>query len=785
MNSRSFAFAIALCACICGLRVDFSARAQDPFDDIGGDSAQNTPRRKIDTAGSESSIDSNERDAVVRSLRANPPTSPEELASAIRWMGRIRRWDEVGRWLTALGQKQIDPQTALRVQDRAGTNTWLEIEGNANLFTPAQLAVVARIRSLAEEAVSSPAALTQNIRQLYSDSRTERIAGFQGLKGAGYSGIAAILNAVSSEQGVTPNGALVEAFSLLGPQATRAWHTAMTTPHDDVRDRLVQLVARAPQPDMGCELLAALHDPKVSEASKQSVQKSLLDREQAVPSNTQVYRYTLRQLDKSIADYRHHLALNDLDTDIGWQLQGDGRTVQPIRATGADGHLNRASQAALTSLRLTAQGDVASARAVAVHLEQCAQRGDRDLTANTEFQKILPDSLRDSHEFASLVWDAAVKENLPGAQALATSNLSRWTGPLQPNAVRDRLVAATKSGYPFVRYPAAVALMNSVLESRNGLETADSSAVVETGEKGLPPETAAPASPSDMANPVLKLNSDRKFDSRFEGRSRLDVVGREMQQFLADPLVLIVGGSPSLRSHMHGLADQLGFRFLEAASVRDVFDTLRSGAPIEAVFIIDHLRDMDLGQLIQRIRSNPSTSTVPIALLADSLSRGEHSVAAADHRVVMGSVPPEVDGLGDILRRFQHMTEMPRVDSSQRILWKESASNYFRATAPENPKDGIHPVTGLLASTQEEQQNLLRIVADGEAGVSKREQASQIFVQSVRRFGLLISSESANAQYDVYNARGGNEPVTRAVMGRVLDAIEASTGQRSWSEIGP
>jgi hypothetical protein len=27
--------------------------------------------------------------------------------------------------------------------------------------------------------------------------------------------------------------------------------------------------------------------------------------------------------------------------------------------------------------------------------------------------------------------------------------------------------------------------------------------------------------------------------------------------------------------------------------------------------------------------------------------------------------------------------------------------------------------------------------------------------------------------------------VTRAVMGRILDAIEASTGQRSWSETGP
>jgi hypothetical protein len=89
----------------------------------------------------------------------------------------------------------------------------------------------------------------------------------------------------------------------------------------------------------------------------------------------------------------------------------------------------------------------------------------------------------------------------------------------------------------------------------------------------------------------------------------------------------------------------------------------------------------------------------------------------------------------------------------------------------------------LLADTQESQQNLIRIACDASESVLKREQASQIFVQSVRRFGLLISSETANAQYDVYNARGEDEPVTRVNLGRILDAIEAGNGSRAWSEI--
>ncbi|MFN7731290.1 MAG: hypothetical protein ACK5OB_05275, partial [Pirellula sp.] len=581
MNSRTFAIAIAFSACTCASWVDYSACAQDPFDDLGNDPAPTAPRGRTNADASDGAFDTSERDAVVRSLRANPPRSPEELARAIQWMTRIQRWDEAGRWLSALGQTNLDPQTALNVYQRAGSKAWLDIEGNASAFDANQLGVVAKIRELADQAIHSPAALTQNIRLLYSDSKTDRLAGFQGIKAAGYSGIAAMVNSVIADGGVAPNASMIEAFSLLGPAATRAWQAAMSTLHDDARERLIQLVARAPQPDMGVELLAALHDPKVSEATKRMVSQALLDRDQPVPSDEQAYRYALKQVEKSIANYRDLFAVNDLTEDVAWRLQNDGRVVQPILATSAEQQLTRASQAGLAALRLSAQSDIASAKAVAAHLEHRSHLGDLNLASNAEFQKLLPESLRDSHEFASLIWDAAVQDKLPGAQALAVSNLSRWSGTLQPVPVRDRLVAATRSGYPFVRYPAAEALMNSILSARNGLETpqatADSPSIADDSQGAA----AGTLSPSDrpVSTSVPVALTDRRLDSRFEGRSRLDAVGREMQQLLAEPLVLIVGGSGSLRGHMHGLVDQLGFRFMEAGSVADVFETLRGSVP--------------------------------------------------------------------------------------------------------------------------------------------------------------------------------------------------------------
>jgi preprotein translocase subunit SecD len=129
--------------------------------------------------------------------------------------------------------------------------------------------------------------------------------------------------------------------------------------------------------------------------------------------------------------------------------------------------------------------------------------------------------------------------------------------------------------------------------------------------------------------------------------------------------------------------------------------------------------------------------------------------------VVVGSVPPTLEGLGDILARLNQIIAYPRAAPEDRILWKNQAANYLRVAHPTIQVSESTGVTVRLADTQEEQNNLLRVAADMGQTPRQREQASQIFVQSIRRFGVLISSDTLNAQYDVYNTRGANEPVTR------------------------
>lgn len=770
------------------------ANAQDPFgeDPIGGGTV--APQTS-NNPSSRSPIDPNETNAVVRSLRANPPTTAKELGKAIDWMTRIRRWDETGHWLDTISKTELNGPMAIEILQSAGARAWGAIERNANAFQPGQLQVIGKLRKLADDEIHSPATLEKHVIRLTSPDQSERLKGYDGLRAAGNAGVAAVVNAVMRPNGLTPTNSMVEAFSLLGPQATRAWQAAMTTQSPDARERLIQLVQRAPQPDMGPELLASLHDTAIKATVRQGIADALIARGKQIPTPTQSYDYGVTTLNRSLDQYRQLLKLNDVQTQAAWDLTDDGTGVQVADATPAEIALTRAAQAAIATLRAEASSDAVSAKALAAVMEKLSRNGNLDLTKSPVFQSLLPESLRDSHEFACLIWDAAQTNSLRGAQSLAASNLARWQGKLLPNPVRDRLVAACESGDPHTRYPAAIALMNTLIDQRavltnarsgdseDGANEAENTATsVVRIEQGTINTVSAVTSNTNRANSVLQNQSsglDPSAPIGFQGSSRVDFVGREMQRLMAEPMVMIVGASPSLRSHMHQLVDQMGFRYFEASSVDDVFAALRNATPIEGIVILDHLRDMDLGQLVQRVRANPSTSTTPIALLADSLSNLEHSVAMNDPGVVVGAVPPSLEAFGDIVHRMDNILAHPRATPEDRVRWKENAANYFRQRDPQGPTLDPTGVTIRLADTQSDQHNLLRIAADPEMPAKRREQASQIFVQSVQRFGLLISTDMINAQYDVYNTRGETEPVTRLVVGKILDAIDAEYGRRA------
>jgi CheY-like chemotaxis protein len=696
---------------------------------------------------SKSRMSPNEKSAVVKTLRANPPKSAKDLARAIQLTSRIRRWDEVNYWMDQINKAGVNEDSATQMVQSVGSETFLSLQIGNEEISDEHKSLAKKILELSRLRSLDPARLRAHARSLLSNDKQSRIQAFRSLQAAGSQGVKALIDLTLSEESIIPNSTMSEALSLMGKTAIAAWLEAMTTSDAKARGRLALLAAPVGDPSMALELCSVANDEMTPEHVRKELESIAQNRNKKIPNADATFRYAVNQMNQGLKDFQRVRWHDEADAFTTWELASSGLEVIERSARESDIQWKRVLQLTNSVLKLGPISGIDSALAVAINLEGSARLGTEvnQASINARF----PSLMRESYEFGCLVWDAAEQADLSTAQLQAVANLARWAAPgTMPLAVRDRLSQACKSGYASVRYEAAGALVKSMMSIK-------------------------PDGSTDWV------------DQSFEGRNRLERILAEMRLLEDRPLTLVVGGNPGLRGHAHELMEAFGSRVLEASSANQVFSSIREGQPIEAILIVDRVLEMDLGQLIQRIRGNPTTGRCPIALLAESLSNREHAVADTDPRVVMGSLPPEHANFVDILRRMRIVSQSPSIDPSSRIAWKELAKAYWldveSALVAKQPKDGFSPVVQSPVG----QRHLISIVLDKSQPMPKREQASQIFVQSVKDFGLLISTETANAQYDEYNSRGPTEVDLRGVLGRVLDAIEASRGDKPWSEVAP
>ena len=730
------------------------AFAQDPFSlDGPGTPETDLPTNSPTNAkqGLSNRFDPNEQSSVVLSLRSHPPRSAPELARAIQLMARIRRWDEVGYWLDEAVKLGLSEATATQMVQTAGTQTFMQLMSLDARLSEIQKSNAKKILDLASAAVTNPKKLAESVANLRSTVKADRIRAHRSLESAGNRGVSALINHLLSEGVAAPNSTMCESFSLMGKPAVAAWQAAMSSPHADARGRLAMLTARSGEQSLTAELCVAAIDANVDQAVRDELAQVAAARNKSIPNSKAVYRNAINQMQVSLSAFQKNRWLDEPDAYVSWHLSPDGRTVQERAARLADLDWRRAVQLAGAAVRCGESADRSSGSAIAVMAEDIAYSSVDALNKATiaTVAPELPLLILDSYEFACLVWDAAESNSLANAQLFAVQNLERWATPAtMPNAVRDRLSIACSSGFAPVRYAAAKAMLRSMhSQSEDG---------------------------------SIKL-----VDTHFDGRNRLERVLAEMRRLEGSPLTLVVGGAADLRTHTRTLLQTFGYRVIESASASQTMSTLRDGQPVEAIFIVSKVLEMNLGELTQRVRANPSTATCPIVILAASLSKGEHEVAAADQRVVLGSVPPEQAGFVDILRRMKIATQAPQIDSSSRIVWRELSAEYWAERqglyVSAQPKAAV----ATASDTPVGQLQSIQLAIDNSKSLPQREQASQNFVQSVKQFGVLLSSETVKAQYDEYNKRGPDEIELRLLLGRILDAIEAAKGDRPWDEVAP
>lgn len=727
-----------------------------PFDDVGQDngSGDTTDDFSTDQTLPEGSgvlggirpvsPPSTERNAVVRSLLTNPPQTHAELGRAIQLMSRIRRWDEVERWLNVADRSGITEVAAAAMVESAGVDVFQRLSTPLVDLPEAQKKIAIRIVAQANAYRQNPATIAQAVNTLQLGKPAEWERAVRLIQSSGYLGVETLLNRSMVANAPIPNVAMGEALKRMGPTARDAWLVGIRSPHADVRANLLTLAARTKDPSYARELSVIFADAANLPPSMKQFAKEWLAQNGNGSQGSDPWAAADRA-DRELVDrlkaYTNIKLENDEPVEVRWELDPTGRKLKTAACRPAELLWQRVLEEANNVIRTDAAMSRANALATAVILQDADGTKDENFLLNSV---ALPVEDFEKYEFACLVWDAAKEYDLPTAQARILQKLGRFSAPM-PIEVRERLVQGLDSGYRPVRYMAASSLMQSIQKGRT-------------------------------------LGVD---NGSFQGRGRLDRVVLEMTQIRPNRQAIIVGGSDSLRTHVRSMLEQFGYSCEEFSNGRSLIARCKEGAPIDEVYIVHRVYEMEFGELLQRLRGTPSAAKAPVAMLADSLSSRELEFMVADSRVQLGTVAPDISELEPTIRAMRLLGQGMDLAEEARLLWRDEAQDFRESLKPT----AVVPTRATLASSIPQsplgQQELIRKAIDELTAVPEREQASQLFVQSVRQFGLQISSESADGLYDVYNDRAKSDIDLRSSLGRILDAIEANRGERDWASVRP
>lgn len=573
---------------------------------------------------------SRETDPVVKSLLSDPPTTPKELGRAIRLMLRIKRYDEVERWLQAISRLNLNEEVSSVLVDNAGPRTFItisEIEGGE--IAESSKALAKRIVELSSGVRISPATLSQLAEQMRSRDSSVRLAGYQGISSAGRAGLQEFFANIMAAGAPMPTPIMCEALAKWDEPAWEAWNEAIRTTHSDAQFNLAVLAFGSRDPKFLVPLASVITASDPSDSAWEPLRKAWRVSEKTTEQS--IYKQAITNLNGELALHRRTRFENQESTSLVWRLRDDGRSLELVDGRSTEVMFQRLLSSANSVLRLSKQPDRDSALAYAVLAEGLSTQ-----QSFLELQSLIA-PFRETPAFFCLALDLADEQDLGKAQAVILEEFNRFLVPLTSD-VRERLLRSLDSGYRVVRYRAASTLMNYL--------------------QSLPEEVASTALPS---------------------RGKLDRVARELLAAKAKPVAFVVGSSSSLRDHTKSLLTSLNFHVYEFGTAREVLTAAKQGVAADRIFLVSSVYEVSLAQLVQRLRAVPVTSRAAIIMLADRLNQAERELLSQDGRVIFGSVPPEAVGIKLLLDRLSAIdSQTPVLTFADRIVWAENAERYLQ-----------------------------------------------------------------------------------------------------------
>ncbi len=725
----------------------FGAGADNPVDagspfDGGAPSAQ--PRGSAAPAAATSSSPLGDPDPVVRMLRANPPSTPEDVATAIQWMARLRRNDEIGRLLDIVATLGWDASQKAAMSRAVGPSLWIKLTGVDSELTEAQKTLVADIQRAPAQLARNPQWVDSWIARLGSQAAGERRMAQLRIQDAGALAAQRLVNQILVPVSPVDARVLAETALLFGQDGIDALRAGCATQNAEGLTRLYVAMVGLPGKYFTAEIAAGLYDQRLSEEQREQVAAQLQERYSKLPESSAVREYLVREFENRLIEYFEARANAGELQDRVWQTVADRSAVQSVEAPAEQRQLERLAQLA----------------ELAVHTGQLS----RDDLVNCRVAMLQ----RSYAANPTLESQTSVSGEASDLDVDVFHQASRWH--MHGAAVR--------------------ALQSLAMDAGDNVETLKFLSEL-----------------LDDSRPVIRftaLSTLAKIDPRqsYPGSDQAIRTALEMAKLGTGPHALVIGLQSDLRqAAKQQIEITTGAEVSTANSASTALQILNDTLPVEMIFVVDRVSDQSLFELLQRLRASKGGSAIPIAVTVENLYPHEQAWIGRNGGIVTSVLSHNSDHMQQIVLRLQAELDTQPLSVSDRAGFASVAGQFlaritsdpatygfyhlgnFRkqliSTAAELTVDErIQMLSGI--GTQESQFELVQLAGAVRLPDAVRLAAASGFAASVKMYGNQLGNTQARDVYEIYNRTGPTDSVAVQALGHILDVVEAQAGKREW-----
>lgn len=701
--------------------------------------------------GAAQPAEAEESDPVIRAIRASDPTTPEELARAIRNVMNLGRVGETKKYARRLIDAAPEQGDLVKLHRKFGGAMFLRLFRDKR-YAPEGMELGTMVLDAATQAARDPALLNQLISQLRDPAAEIRHAALVDLRSGGTASVVALIK-VLADSGRAPEHAIVRrALANLGSVS--------------IEPLLGSL-------DSGDAMLTAQAFVVLSKLGSGKVIPYLLGPYAIQPETSTLHkaaRYSLLKLVGDVPDRARAQSMlaGHVDQFLKGKLTSRVDHEDLVTLWGWD----------------PARGEPVSTRFLAEEASLImAARLASDLYAidpkNVDHQRLYVMTLLEATKLRN-----GVDQPLP----LGEGTFHAAAVQLGQDVMSDVLAYAIRLD----RAPAATGAIEILgdIGDVKLLQTADGRASTLALALIHPNRRVRFAA----VEAIMKIDPQQPFP----GASYLTETLGYLAGSVGSRRVLIAHPRIEHAQTLVGLLNQLGFEADTAPTGRHALNLAVRHPDYEMILLSDAIDRPPVRELIQHLRREPKTQVLPIGVIArQETARQTEFFAETVPLVTSFPRPHQVAGLQRALQQVLQLAGVRAVTEDERLQHAIAALDHLAKLAEQSEtysfydllrqqskiEHGLNTpalaeptsrVLGLFGSPSA-QRRLVNYASANSRRLSERQAAASAFDVAIKRRGLLLARGDILLQYDRYNQSKNLDRDTQEVLGALLDSIEAPT----------